>query len=108
MSLVQIAVLVPLYFAVAVRDLHESNSPFEKPAGHQTLPAEIFGDGVVDAVQFLRCGGFSRKILNFGHRRLHAKGKLEGIQTSFECLIVADGREVIAIHRGDQIELTTL
>ena len=53
---IKIRMLIPLDFAVAVGDLHESHSSFQKSSGHQALPTKIFSDCVVDSVQLLSGG----------------------------------------------------
>ena len=58
--LLQVAVLVPLDLAVAVRDLHEPHAALDEPPGQQALPAEVLGHRVVEAVQLVRRRRFRR------------------------------------------------
>ncbi len=41
-TLIEVAVLVPLHFAVAVRDLHEADACLEEPTRHEALSTEGF------------------------------------------------------------------
>ena len=108
MPLIEVAVLVPLHFAVAVRDLKEPHAPLQKAAGQQTLSSEILRHRIIDAVQFLRRVALAGQVLHLRHCRLHPKGQLERIETAFQSLIAPRHFQVIAVHRGDQIQLLPL
>ncbi len=51
MPLIELAVLVPLNFAIAVRDLDKPYAGFQETPRHQALPTKIFGDRIIDAIQ---------------------------------------------------------
>ena len=91
--LIQVAVLVPLHFAVAVRDLHEPHAALDEAAGHQALPAEVRGHRIVDAVELLRRLAFRRTgPATSGIADLHAEGQLERIDAAFQRRVAARRR----------------
>ena len=101
--------LVPLDFAVAVRDLDEPHARLGEPAGQQALPAEVGGDGVVQAIE-LSASRPSRRTMSstFGHLRLHAEGQLERVDARLERRLRARLGQVVAVHRRQSIELQPL
>ena len=103
----EVAVLIPLYLAVAVGNLHEAHAALGKAAGHQALPAEILGDGVVHSIKFAGGLGFAGDVLNLRHRGLHAIGELEGIDAAFEHGVGRVGK-MILIELLEEIELRAL
>ena len=99
--------LIPLHLAVAVGNLHETHAALGKAPGHQALPAEILGDGVVHPIQFSGRLGLAGDVLNLGHRGLHAVGQLKGINAALEHGVGRIG-EVILIELLEEIELRAL
>ena len=101
-AFVEVAVLVPLDFAVAVGDLDEADAALGEAAGHEALAAEVGGDGVVEAVEFFGGGGFGVDVLGFGHGGLHAEGEFEAGDAAFEGEVGAGEGEVVVVQLGEE------
>ena len=49
-ALIEVSVLVPLYHAVAVRDLYKAYAAFEEAPSHETLATKVLGNGIIHAI----------------------------------------------------------
>ena len=89
-------------------DLNEAHTALGEAPRHQALTAEVRRDGIVEAVKPPGCVRLTRDVLRFGHGALHTEGELEGIDPAFEGGVRPSLSEMIAIHRGEQVELLAL
>ena len=76
-----IAVLVPL---IAMGALDVADVALGQPPRQQTLPAEIARDLLVQTVEFLGLLGLTLHLECLRGLRLHAEGKLEGLDARFQ------------------------
>src|SRR5689334_1384078 len=109
-ALADIAVVVPTEAADldSVYQQHVADTVFDEPARQQTLPAEAFRDGIIQAIQFARGLRFAREVHDARGLSLHAERELVGADTRFEFTFAGPRGQVFLIHPLDEIELLPL
>jgi len=95
----QIAVLVPPH----VIELHESHVALDQPPGQKAISCIAARPLDIQAVHVKNVLGFLRNVRQFGHRGLHAEGKLVLFDAG-ECFRVSARGVLIQVESLDVVE----
>ena len=96
------AVVVPVL--VAGHDLDETHPPFDQPSGDQAAGAEVLGGRIVDPVQCLRLGRFSRDVQRLASLHLHSGRQRITLQPRREIRLAGMTLKVLAVDLLEERE----
>ena len=90
---------------ITVTHLHEADTRFTQASGQQTLPPEVFGLRLVDAIQLHGSSGFATDVHNARCFRLHPEGQFHRLNSCLKVLVGPNVVQIGAIERLSQVQL---